>query len=62
VEVSTFHSYCFKLLEITGDLRKSETVVKDATEKILNEEVDKSKIGRTILVIDEAQDMSEGRI
>ena len=36
VEVSTFHSYCFKLLEITGDLRKSETVVKDATEKILN--------------------------
>ena len=33
VEVSTFHSYCFKLLEITGDLRKSETVVKDATEK-----------------------------
>ena len=59
VEVSTFHSYCFKLLEITGDLRKSETVVKDATEKILNEEVDKSKIGRTILVIDEAQDMSE---
>ncbi len=58
VEVSTFHSYCFRLLEITGDITKSDSVVAEATEKIINNEVDKSKITRMILVIDEAQDMS----
>lgn len=59
VKVATFHSYCFELLEITGNLKMSDTVVKTATEKILNNEVCMSKITRTMLLIDEAQDMSE---
>lgn len=58
VEVATFHSYCFKLLEIIGNLEKSDEVVAQAVEMIKNDEVDMSKITRTMLLIDEAQDMS----
>ncbi|MGN0689791.1 MAG: RecQ family ATP-dependent DNA helicase [Oscillospiraceae bacterium] len=59
VEVKTFHSYCFDLLGKIGSLEESENVVEDAGRLILSEDVDLGKITKTVLVIDEAQDMDE---
>lgn len=57
VEIKTFHSYCFDLLGRVGNLEDSEDVVAKAAELINQGEVEPSKIGKTVLVIDEAQDM-----
>ncbi len=59
IEIKTFHSYCFDLLGKVGNLEKSKSAVKSAVEKILNEEVEISRITKTVLVIDEAQDMDK---
>lgn len=59
VEIKTFHSYCFDLLGKIGTLEQSEKVVAAAVEKIAAGEVDVSRITKTVLVIDEAQDMDE---
>lgn len=59
VEIKTFHSYCFDLLGKIGNLEESENVVKDAAELINNGEVELGKITKTVVVIDEAQDMDE---
>ena len=58
VEIKTFHSYCFDLLGRIGNLDEVENVVKKAAEMINQGEVEPTKIGKTVLVIDEAQDMS----
>ena len=57
VEIKTFHSYCFDLLGRIGNLEESRNVVSNAAEMICQEEVEPNKIGKTVLVIDEAQDM-----
>ena len=57
VEIKTFHSYCFDLLGRIGNLEDSKNVVSKAAEMICQEEVEPNKIGKTVLVIDEAQDM-----
>ena len=57
VEIKTFHSYCFDLLGKVGSLEGSENVVKNAVELINNGEVEQSRISKSVLVIDEAQDM-----
>ncbi len=57
IEIKTFHSYCFDLLGKVGTLEKSDNILKDAIEKIRNGEVEASRITKTVLVIDEAQDM-----
>ena len=59
VEIKTFHSYCFDLLGRTGNLEDAMNVVKTAAEMISCGEVEPNKIGKTVLVIDEAQDMGE---
>ena len=59
VEIKTFHSYCFDLLGKIGTLEGSSNVVKDAAEMIRNGEVEQGKITKSVLVIDEAQDMDE---
>lgn len=59
IEIKTFHSYCFDLLGKVGNLEKSESILKDAVEKIKNKEVEVSRITKTVLVIDEAQDMDK---
>ena len=58
IEVKTFHSYCFDLLGQLGTLEESKDVVRRATDMIKNGAVDLSRITRSVLVIDEAQDMS----
>lgn len=57
VEIKTFHSYCFDLLGRIGNLEDSKNVVAKAAEMICQGEVEPTKIGKTVLVIDEAQDM-----
>jgi ATP-dependent DNA helicase RecQ len=59
IEIKTFHSYCFDLLGKVGSLEKSDVILKKTIEKIMNGEVEASRITKTVLVIDEAQDMDE---
>jgi ATP-dependent DNA helicase RecQ len=59
VEIKTFHSYCFDLLDKIGSLEGSENIVALATQKILAKEIEANKITKTVLVVDEAQDMNE---
>ncbi len=58
IEIKTFHSYCFDLLGKVGSLEKSDAILKNTIEKIKTGEVEKSRITKTVLVIDEAQDMN----
>ena len=57
VEIKTFHSYCFDLLGRIGNLEDAKNVVAKAAEMISQGDVEPSRIGKTVLVIDEAQDM-----
>ncbi|MBD5257600.1 MAG: RecQ family ATP-dependent DNA helicase [Barnesiella sp.] len=57
VEIKTFHSYCFDLLGRIGNLEDAKNVVAKAAEMISQGEVEPNRIGKTVLVIDEAQDM-----
>ncbi|MBQ1660062.1 MAG: AAA family ATPase, partial [Clostridia bacterium] len=59
VEIKTFHSYCFDLLGKIGTLEGSQNVVKNAAAMIYNGEVEQGRITKSVLVIDEAQDMDE---
>ena len=59
IEIKTFHSYCFDLLGRVGNLDEAGDVVKQAAEMIKNGEVEPNRISKTVLVIDEAQDMSK---
>lgn len=59
IEIKTFHSYCFDLLGKVGNLEKSDAILKKTIDKIKNREVEPSRITKTVLVIDEAQDMDE---
>lgn len=57
VDIKTFHSYCFDLIGKLGTLEESDNVVQTAVDMIMNKEVDRARITKTALVIDEAQDM-----
>lgn len=57
VEIKTFHSYCFDLLGRIGNLENAKDVVEKAAEMIEQGDVEPCRIGKTVLVIDEAQDM-----
>ncbi len=59
VEIRTFHSYCFDLLGKVGSIDDSENVVDKAVNAVRDSQVERSRITKSILVIDEAQDMSE---
>ena len=58
VDIKTFHSYCFDLIGLNGSLEEADRVVQRAAEMIENGEVEENKIAKSVLVIDEAQDMS----
>ena len=57
VDIKTFHSYSFDLIGKQGNLDEAKDVVRRAAEMIENNEVEQSKIAKSVLVIDEAQDM-----
>ncbi len=60
VEIKTFHSYCFDLIGKVGSLEYSDTVVDAAAAMIEAGEVEPARIAKSVLVIDEAQDMDAG--
>ncbi|WP_154342920.1 RecQ family ATP-dependent DNA helicase [Flavobacterium sp. LC2016-23] len=58
IEIKTFHSYCFDLLGKVGTLEKSTDILNTTIERIKSGDVEANKITKTVLVIDEAQDMN----
>ncbi|MCR5168069.1 MAG: RecQ family ATP-dependent DNA helicase [Oscillospiraceae bacterium] len=58
VDIKTFHSYCFDILGRPGTLGESDNIVKMAVDALASGEVESSRVTKTVLVIDEAQDMS----
>jgi ATP-dependent DNA helicase RecQ len=59
VEIKTFHSYCFDLLGRVGNLEKVDSIIQTAIEKIRSGDIEPSRITKTVLVVDEAQDMNK---
>lgn len=59
IEIKTFHAYCFDLLGRVGSIEKSGTIINQAVEKIQKNEIEPNRISKTVLVIDEAQDMDK---
>ena len=57
VDIKTFHSYSFDLLGKVGSIESSENIVRNAADMIMAGEVEPGKITKSVLVIDEAQDM-----
>jgi ATP-dependent DNA helicase RecQ len=58
VEIKTFHSYCFDLIGRVGSISQSDTVIDQAIAKIRNGDIEASRITKTVLVVDEAQDIN----
>jgi ATP-dependent DNA helicase RecQ len=59
IQIMTFHSYCFDLLGKVGSIEKSKNIIKQTIEKIKAQKVDMTRLTKAVLIIDEAQDMSE---
>lgn len=59
IDIKTFHSYCFDLLGKVGTLEKADAIIKTTSQKIKADEVEINRITKTVLVIDEAQDMDK---
>ena len=59
VEIKTFHAFSFDLLGKVGNLEDAENVVRRAAEMIERGEAEQGRINKTVLVIDEAQDMDK---
>ena len=59
VEIKTFHSYCFDLLGKIGSLDGVKDVIPKAVQMIIDGEVEQGRITKTVLLIDEAQDMDK---
>jgi ATP-dependent DNA helicase RecQ len=59
IEIKTFHSYCFDLLGRVGSLLESGNIIHTTVEKIRSGEIETFRITKTVLVVDEAQDMNQ---
>lgn len=58
VEINTFHSYCFDILGKMGSIAEAGEIIQAATRLIREGKVEAKQVTKTVLVIDEAQDMS----
>ena len=57
VDIKTFHSFAFDVLGRYGSLQEADGIVARAAAEIRSGNAEPSRIGKTVLVIDEAQDM-----
>ena len=57
VEIRTFHSFCFDILGRYGTVGDSDGIIREAVEKIRSGEIDPQRISKSVLVLDEAQDL-----
>lgn len=55
--IKTFHSYCFDILGRPGNLDDAGDAAKNALKMIRNDNAEPGKVAKSVLVIDEAQDM-----
>ncbi|RAJ11717.1 ATP-dependent DNA helicase RecQ [Arenibacter echinorum] len=59
INITTFHGFCFQLLGQMGDLHKSTKIIQDCITAIKENEVDiSSVINKSVLVLDEFQDVN----
>ncbi len=58
VDVKTFHSWAFDLIGRLGCLEESNAVITQATKLLLEDKIESSKITKSVLVIDETQDIN----
>lgn len=59
IDIKTFHAFCLDLLGKMGKLDDLDKVVPQTVQLIQNDEVDPMHLSKLVLVIDEAQDMTE---
>ncbi len=60
IDIFTYHSYCFHLSGRLGTLEKSENIIAETLEKLKSGEISVEKVsGKSVLVIDEFQDVNE---
>lgn len=58
IAIKTFHAYCFDLLGRIGDIKESDMIIRNAITSIRDEKIEKNRISKLLLLIDEAQDMN----
>jgi ATP-dependent DNA helicase RecQ len=58
VDIKTFHSFCFDICGEVGDLEHAKDILPITCDRIEKGDVQQSMITRTVLVVDEAQDIS----
>ncbi|TVP93779.1 MAG: RecQ family ATP-dependent DNA helicase [Acholeplasmatales bacterium] len=59
IDIKTFHAFCFDMLGRVGTLEKTDSIIREAIEMIQDNQVDQTKMTKMMLVIDEAQDMTQ---
>ena len=59
VDIKTFHSFAFDVLGRYGSLDQVEGIIETAAEEIRSGNAEPSRVSKTVLVIDEAQDMDD---
>lgn len=59
IDIKTFHSYCFDLLGRVGNISESDNIIGTVVAKIRSGEMEPFRITKTVLVVDEAQDMNQ---
>jgi len=60
INIFTYHSYAFHLLDRIGNLQKSESIVKEATLALESDEIPLEKVAnKKVIVIDEYQDINK---
>lgn len=60
VDIYTYHGYAFRLIGKMGNLQKSENVIQEATNAILNKEIPLEMVAsKNVIMLDEFQDVSQ---
>jgi ATP-dependent DNA helicase RecQ len=60
IDIYTYHGFAFQLLGRVGDLKKSDNVIKQATEGLVNDDIPADRIKcKSVIVVDEYQDVSQ---
>ncbi|TPE43336.1 RecQ family ATP-dependent DNA helicase [Pontibacter mangrovi] len=60
IDIYTYHGFAFQLLGRVGDLKKSDNVIKQATEGLANDDVPSDRLKcKSVIVVDEYQDISQ---
>ncbi len=59
IEIKTFHSWCFDITGQVGTIEKSDQIITDTINKLDRNEIERCRVTKSVIVIDEAQDLNE---